>query len=421
MKRVDTAFSLRRAALRCAATVVATTMASLSYGVATDLSNFPLVSTTAAAVKPNIMLLLDTSRSMGRTHMPDEVETVTGTTSVGYKSSQCNMLYYDPGRTYLLPTQYDGSLFPAPPFTAAPYSGFGAFSNPLDPFYSAVDLITNTTDLSSQFVAFDARTLETVPLVLETPHAAYYYVYSGPETLNLATPPCTQPDTGVSAATPGGGNWNRVDVSLGSATDQSNFAVWYSYYRTRLALVKSAASLAFSPLNDSKRVGFITVQPKDSPVSASINAIRYLSITDFDVPQKQAWYSKLFSQSAGGASPAREGLARVGRYYAGKTDGINHGMDGPDPLQYSCVQNFTIMTTDGYWNAQTETPGGGGVKIAGVTLVGQEDGDPTCGLADPYCPRPIFDGIGASIKVTTNKVNGYASSACAAPGFLRST
>ena len=73
-------------------------------------------------------------------------------------------------------------------------------------------------------------------------------------------------------------------------------------------------------------------------------------------------------------------------------------MDGPDPITFSCQQNFTIMTTDGYWNAQTETPGRGPVKIDGTTLVGQEDGDPDCHVTDPYCSHPFFDGIGASIQ-----------------------
>ena len=79
------------------------------------------------------------------------------------------------------------------------------------------------------------------------------------------------------------------------------------------------------------------------------------------------------------------------------------------------------MTTDGYWNAQTESPGGGGVKIDGTTLVGQEDGDPDCHLTDPYCSHPFFDGIGASIRVTTDKANTYSSAACAAPGWLQTT
>ena len=86
----------RRLGARGVAAVLAMTLASISQGAQTDISATPLASTTAALVKPNIMLLMDASGSMARTHMPDEVETMMGATSVGYKSSQCNTLYYDP-------------------------------------------------------------------------------------------------------------------------------------------------------------------------------------------------------------------------------------------------------------------------------------------------------------------------------------
>ena len=39
----------------------------------------------------------------------------------------------------------------------------------------------------------------------------------------------------------------------------------------------------------------------------------------------------------------------MGRHYQGITDGINSGMP-QDPIEYSCQQNFALLTTDGYWN-----------------------------------------------------------------------
>ena len=189
-----------------------------------------------------------------------------------------------------------------------------------------------------------------------------------------------------------------MDVSGQSAAVKQNFAIWYSYYRTRISLIKSAASLAFSPLNDTKRIGFITMQPKASVGASGINPVRFLPVGDFNSgagAQKDLWFRKLFSQIPGGASPAREGLARVGRYYGGKQDSINTDMPATganDPIQYACQQNFAIMTTDGYWNGQTESRGiglyGGGLQLDGTTKVGQQDGD----LSDPYSPRPIWDG-----------------------------
>ncbi|MDQ6639121.1 MAG: PilC/PilY family type IV pilus protein [Pseudomonadota bacterium] len=427
---VESFLALRRLGLPTIAALLAMSLAAICQGAVTDIASTPIVTTTAALVKPNIMLLMDASGSMGRTHMPDEVETQTLPTSVGYKSSQCNILYYNPTASYLVPKGYDGVLFPAQPIDAARYAGFGDF-------YSAPDL--STKDLRSQFVAYDPSTLEVPSPFPDTPQAGYYFVYSGPQTLNFASAPCTDVDTSspsVAGTFPasgvGGGTWTKVLITSRPTSEQQNFAIWYSYYRTRIALIKSAASLAFAPLNDTKRVGFITVQPKASPGAAGIAGVtgnwpRYLPIAEFSPgagAQKELWFRKLFSQSPGGASPAREGLARVGRYYAGLEDSINTNMPATgaaDPVQYSCQQNFTIMTTDGYWNGQTESRGsglyGGGLQLDGVTKVGEQDGD----LGDPYSPRPMWDGSTDSIHVITNKNNAYTDNLCSLGGRYRST
>ena len=390
----------------------------------TDLSSTPITSTNSAQVKPNIMLLMDTSDSMSFSHMPDEVEAFLGPRStndaaarVGYKTSQCNSLYYNPSTIYSLPKKPDGSFFPTPTFTSAPYDAFNIAS-------------VVTVDLSSQFTPYDDNTLRVGGWTYAL-GPAYYYVYSGGT--GLATSPvynsaaCAYLDIGASQAVApgdGGGNWTR---QLVLPAEQTNFAIWYSYYRIRIAMIKSAASLAFTPLTDSFRVGFITVNPKfpfnvphaSDTLSAPINPNKYLPIADFDSTQRGLWYAKLFSQKTGGTSPTREGLARVGRHYAGQHDGINTGMP-EDPVQYSCQQNFTIMTTDGYWNDNAETVGAGPVQIDGVTPVGQQDGnlDALTTNTDPGIinvngtPRPIWDGVPDGQRVTTNKSNSYRYSPC---------
>ena len=380
----------------------------------TDLAQSPIAANAAAQTKPNIMLLMDASGSMAWGHMPDEVEQSlpaysNGQRSVGYKSAQCNVLYYNPLTTYVLPKKYDGAFFAQPSFNAAPYAGFVSF-------FAAPDVYdTSVVNLASGFVAYDGKTLRTPPTIAEVPQAAYYYVYSGAQTLTYASPACRQDDTGASAPAAGGGTWTRVLVGSGSGPggidERANFAVWYSFYRTRISLIKSAASLAFTPLTDSFRVGFITVEPKNDRTDPAINPARYVAIADFLLPQRDAWFRTLFAQPAFGSSPAREGLARVGRHYAGKQDGINNGMTG-DPMQFSCQQNFTIMTTDGYWNAQTETPGAGPVKIDGITRVGQQDG--TLSAPSGLTPRPIWEGFASDISVATDNVNQFSYAPCGA-------
>ena len=164
----------------------------------TDLSSTPITSTSSAQVKPNIMLLMDTSDSMSWGHMPDEVENLLGPTStndaaarIGYKTSQCNSLYYNPSTIYSLPKKPDGSFFPTPSFTSAPYDAFDTSS-------------VVTVDLSSQFTPYDDETLRRGGWVY-TFGPAYYYVYSGGTGLTTSpvynSPACAYPDVGASQGT----------------------------------------------------------------------------------------------------------------------------------------------------------------------------------------------------------------------------
>jgi type IV pilus assembly protein PilY1 len=165
--------------------------------------------------------------------------------------------------------------------------------------------------------------------------------------------------------------------SAGSNTDQmQNFANWYSYYRTRMLMMKTASGQAFQQLDNKFRVGFITINPGTStsnPVSSGnpVAASRYLAISDFDSLQKSTWYSRLYGmQGTVMGTPLRPALARVGRYFGGRHDGINSGM-ADDPVQYSCQQNFSILTTDGFWNTMNDSSNP--VGLDGVTAIGNQD------------------------------------------------
>lgn len=395
----------------------------------TDLSDKPVTNITTGVVKPNIMVLVDTSGSMSYTHMPDELEGLTGAIPaempVGYRAYQCNSLYYNPNVQYKLPKGADGTDLPTPSFTAAPYD-----------YYTTGTTVT--TDLTTNFQAFDANTrrktdsgLTTAGGANDVPGAAYYYVFtpsSGNPTLRYDQFPCTAPyrtsaiDPPVVTGTNGTWTWNRITVSSnsgpGGVDERQNFAIWYTYHRTRLALSKTALSLAFQTLTDQYRLGLITSSPtvtpgSDSPVSDS----KFLPISDFGSTHRSNWFSKLFSLSASGSSPTREALARVGRYYGGKTDGINqnmiNGSTKQDPVQFACQRNYTFMTTDGYWNTANEYAGP--VKLDGTTWVGQQDGelyDPVTGT-NAYTPFTVWDGAVGGFRRTTDVSNVYQYASCA--------
>ncbi len=152
------------------------------------------------------------------------------------------------------------------------------------------------------------------------------------------------------------------------AEEMTNFANWYAYYRTRMQMMKSASGHAFIDLDDRYRIGFITIRPGNTPgntVSGSnpVSPNRFQPIQVFDNAQKLLFFQKLYAQNPTGNTPLREALSRVGRYFAKQSGGINSGMSD-DPVEYSCQQNFALLTTDGYWN-----------DAAGVNLTGAAMGN----------------------------------------------
>ncbi len=404
----------------------------------TQLSNVPVAGTGQAVPKPNVMLLMDTSRSMAFTHMPDELEFPGGNPSyempIGYRSAQCNALYYDPSKVYEVPRGADGYYLVNPPtsidFGAARYD-----------FYSAGPTNVN---LATSFRAYDRNTrqLQVANDAEDRAQPAYYYTYEGTATLRYDAAPCTNMESALFAgvdltqsnvaANTTGGRWRRKLVTSSSGTglagidERRNFAIWYTFYRTRMAMVKSSISLAFNPITDGFRVGLVSMNPLRDTANAEsgVDPAKYLAIDDFNDTHKSAWYTKLYGQTPDGSSPAREGLARVGRHYAGRADGINTDMT-PDPVRYTCQQNFTIMTTDGYWNTAQETRGP--VAIDGKTRVGNQDGNLTPqGVKDLFNPllyshRPIWDGTttGSRTDTTTSSMNRYQP--CDSGEFFRTT
>lgn len=159
-----------------------------------------------------------------------------------------------------------------------------------------------------------------------------------------------------------------------------NFADWYSYYRTRLLMMKTAAGEAFSSLDNNYRVGLMVI----SSSTPTVNVDTFWNNTDSTLgalsTQRTTWYSALYGTSTNGSTPLRTALSNAGRYYAGK-------LSGTDPIQYSCQQNFTILSTDGYWNT------GNGFKLDGSTAVGNQDGTAL---------RPMYDGFQTTTTVTTS-------------------
>lgn len=334
---------------------------STAWGQDTDISKSPLFTTQANTVKPNLLFILDDSGSMGWDFMPDEVNSLQSD-AYGRRSYQCNGVAYDPSFAYVPPLKSDGTSYANASFTAALSDGY--------------DTGSGTVDLSNR----------------------YYYKYTGTQPKMSWTFTTTAAITSTTfykecnssvGSTPGSTVFTRVNMTS-SSTDAQNYANWYSYYRTRMLMMKTAVGVAFKDIDKKYRVGFTTIH----------RSLPLLNVADFDTTQKNSFYTQLYAADPANSTPLRGALSRAGQYYANKAPS-----QVVDPVQYSCQHNYSLLSTDGYWNTGNESTSGGAsgnfgaYQINNTTLVGQQDGAGT--------PRPYFDGTQTTVteKYTWQRVD----------------
>jgi type IV pilus assembly protein PilY1 len=182
----------------------------------------------------------------------------------------------------------------------------------------------------------------------------------------------------------------RTDCAGSSCTyteEMTNYANWWAYYRTRMQMMKTATSRAFSSLDSAAdiaanrtryRVGYLTLNNNTGS--------DFVNITDFDNAQKVTWFSRMLKAKPNSGTPLRQALSRAGQLYAGVLNGKSlNGVTVNDPSQFSCQKNYTILSTDGYWN------GADGQLLDGSSMRDVN--------VDGLLPRPYNDG-GRSVQQT---------------------
>lgn len=403
-------------------------LTQLSSASETKLADVPLVNATTVSILPNIYFILDDSGSMGWNYMPDYVNDGSycrgsGSNLIGcrvgdppFYASSFNRIYYNPLITYTPPINADGSSKTSyTTWTAVPLDGYG-IQNP----------ITVTLNLTTQYperVACknsddDVNGANCKAQISGTsysyPNGTYdnlNYKYGAPFYYTANVEWCSSRDASPRFGTAGTcqarkdaahpyvrySGWTRVDIipSVNSypgpnsttrtyAQEMTNFANWYAWYRTRMQMTKTGVGQAFSkirgtPISDlddptdktffHARIGYSTISN-----TGTTEGSEFLSIRNFDSSQKTSWFTKLYGAVPSGGTPLMGALAKAGRIYAGKI--------GADPIQYSCQRNFTMLSTDGYWNSVTATYGP--TKEDGTTLVGDQD---------KAAPPPSYDKL----------------------------
>lgn len=175
------------------------------------------------------------------------------------------------------------------------------------------------------------------------------------------------------------------------SAEKANFATWYSYYRTRIKAAKAGASEAFSGLGNKVRVGYRSLHPDNNKsISPNLNIPvgsgdgRFVDDNTVSpaISNRSTWYNRLFAAYADNGTPLQSVLDDAGQYFQSSSSSGPYGPEsGSDQL--SCRQNFTILTTDGYWNGGTA--GSGNVdNTAGSLIKGPKGASYQYSPASPY-------------------------------------
>lgn len=310
------------------------------------LSNAPLgLGASSTSVLPNVALVLDDSGSMAYDNMPGAASSTLRTQELCYGNLSYNTLAYDPTVVYKPPYKPDG-VVPAgnpykdnkPRYPDATFGDDGAWSNG----YASTGAKNLSIDAPLSFTGtktiieeecewkiIKGKLTKVCTNVEKTVTATLPYYYS-----TTATPSVGCDNDYYTAITAPTQIQGRGET--GSAQAQTNYANWYSYYRTRAGMMKASTGEAFSSIDDKYRVGlfFLGLNDVNKPVK----------IGDFDATQKTTWFQTLYGSTSNNGTPLRRALSNMGRMYAGLKTELG------DPMQFSCQQNFTILTTDGYWN-----------------------------------------------------------------------
>lgn len=327
----------------------------------TDISNQPLATQPNVQAKPNLLFILDNSGSMGSNYMPDDM---SNSSAYGFWSTQCNGLAYDPTMTYAPPLYSTGLSYPNASLTATKDDGYNASSTTRDIFSAS-----NNYNIYYQYSGTQ-------------PKMSWTYTSSGLVS-NTFSQECFSGTSSASTV------FTTMVTMTRLSSDAQNYANWYSYYRKRYLLMRTAMGRAISSLDSNYRVGFSTIS--DAAAVDGTNLFR--DVKDFDNTQKANFYSSLYTASPSGNTPLRGALSKAGRYFANKVSGQTY-----DPMQYSCQRNYALLSTDGYWNTGLESSTYGPLKLDGTTLVGQQDGTES---------RPMRD----SAKNILTTVTPYTASA----------
>jgi type IV pilus assembly protein PilY1 len=175
-------------------------------------------------------------------------------------------------------------------------------------------------------------------------------------------------------------------VSRSQEDELKNIATWYSYHRSRAKAAKAGASDAFSTLDSRVRVGYHSINGLNNfniPVGDG-NDGRFVDSSSPATTSRTTWFNRLHEATARtSGTPLGTALNTAGEYFSQSTATGPYGPeDGGN--QYSCRQNFSILTTDGYWTVAPSPNRGHADGTAGTQITGPNGRSYQYSPASPY-------------------------------------
>lgn len=378
------------------------TLMALPVNAGITLPTEPL--TTSTRVPPNILFILDDSSSMttngGDTMANPAIPTISGAPGdITDNTYVGNTVTYDPAIAYEPWIQANGTPMTGGMTYGAAYSdislasgtttnlagGVRTFYVPKDRTNASAAYLSNSANYYRYQILADTRVIRSEWLDRSGSASNYNNGLTGSGCTNTNNVAAWRMCTRV---TPTGRS---------EAAELVNYATWYSYHRSRMKAAKAGSGRAFAALGGDVRVGFRTINASQSgtwfDIPVASNQGLFTDLPAQTAPAQPAitnrttWYNRLYAAgSAAGTryTPLRSALRDAGEYFSSSSaTGPYSNGGGVDEAQYSCRQNFAILTTDGYWNRDT----------SGLS-VGNADG--TAGPNGYAVEAPYRDGSTAS-------------------------
>lgn len=254
------------------------------------------------------------------------------------RTSAFNSLYYDPTQTY---EPWAGNDINGAPFADADVEN--ALIDPFDPSLGGLNLLTESG------VLIDDGTPNNRGYFATTAWNQWCAAMSHTEGDCIGWRYYTWNDDGNGLFDNGEETVNWIHQL--SAEEQTNFANWFQYHRSREYATKFAISRAINDLTG-MRVGLLTL-------SNATSTVRHVRIDDSTTAHRNDVLDALFRNSfPAGTTRLRERLNDAGNYFA---SGTFSGQSGDSPILPedrggACQLNATLMMTDGFYNDTSYSP-----------------------------------------------------------------